>query len=366
MVHVRFAIPRLPPNTPEGVLFLTGDHRQWSDDPAGWTFERMGGGAVLDADFPEGALLGVKVRLLHGGQTTEEGDSWGGRTPAHKAVIDGDMEIRLEPEGWQDARQGRERPSVSAPPREEMTLDAPWGPQVVRLWWSDSPTQSLPLLILHDGQNVFDEASTFAGASWNVAAAAQTLAAQGHPCLIAALSVNDERSRRYVPFPFELNSFNPGADEYLDWIMATLKSTLAERFGAVGAAHTALAGSSFGGLVTLYGGLRDSAEFGTLGVFSPAIFPADFELLRWMQGREAPNARVWLDMGDREGSTLEGAAEMVKLTHHLADRLRPKMRQVHVTIGADHWHDEAAWAKRFPAFLRWWLEGLPSSSRHSS
>ncbi|MDV6375700.1 alpha/beta hydrolase [Deinococcus arenicola] len=361
MAQVRFVIPKLPPDTPEGILFLTGDHRQWSNDPAGWTFS----GRELQVELPEGALLGVKVRVLHDGQTTEEGDIWGGRTPAHKAVVGGDMEIRLQLEGWQDARQGRERPSACAPPREELTLDAPWGPQVVRLWWSGSPTQPLPLLLLHDGQNVFDEASTFAGESWNVAGAAQTLAAEGFPCLIAALSVNDERNRRYGPFPFELNGFNPGADGYLDWIVDTLKPALAERFGVGDAAHTALAGSSFGGLVTLYGGLRgfakhSPAEFGTLGVFSPAIFPADFELLRWMEGREASQTRVWLDMGDREASTLEAAAEMVQLTHQLADKLRPKMREVHVTIGVDHWHDEAAWAERFPAFLRWWLEGLPS------
>lgn len=359
MAHVRFIISNLPPNTPDGVLFLTGDHRKWGNDPAGWTFERSGNRAVLDADLPEGALLGVKVRVSHDEQATEEGDAWGGRTPAHKAVVHGDMEIQLQLEGWQDTRQGRGRPSASAPPREELTLIAPWGEQLVRLWWPEASTPPLPLLIMHDGQNVYDEAATFAGQSWSVAEAAQTLADEGHPCLIAALSVNDERSRRYVPFPFELNAFNPGADEYLDWIADTLKPALAERFGM--APQTALAGSSFGGLVTLYGGLRAPAEFATLGVFSPAIFPADFELLRWMEDKKAPRSRVWLDMGDREAASLKGAAEMVALTHDLAARLKPRVREVHVTIGADHWHDEAAWAERFPAFLRWWLEGSPTS-----
>jgi predicted alpha/beta superfamily hydrolase len=358
MVRVRFVIPELPPQTPEGVLFLTGTHRHWSDDPAGWTFGRLEDGAVLDAQLPEGALLEVKVRLHHDGQVTEEGDVWGGRAPAHKAVVEGNTDVHLHLGGWQDAGGGRGRPSASAPPREELTLTAPWGEQAVRLWWPASATQPLPLLILHDGQNVFDEAMTFAGQSWNVAQAAQTLADEQQPCLIAALGVNDERSRRYVPFPFELNGFQSGADEYLDWIVGTLKPTLSERFGAVEPSRTALAGSSFGGLITLYGGLRAPSEFGTLGVFSPAIWPADFELLRWMEGRAAPQSRVWLDMGDREADSLPGAAEMVALTRDLAARLRPNVREVQVTIGENHWHDEAAWAARFPAFLRWWLAGL--------
>ena len=113
--------------------------------------------------------------------------------------------------------------------------------------------------------------------------------------------------------------------------------------------------------MTLYGGLRAPAEFGTLGIFSPAIFPADFEVLRWMEDRASPQSRVWLDMGDREANSLKGAAEVVELTQDLAARLKPRVREVHVTIGADHWHDEAAWAERFPAFLRWWLEGPPAS-----
>ncbi len=359
MVHVRFIIPNLPPNTPDGVLFLTGDHRKWGNDPEGWTFKRSGPGAVLEGDLPAGALLGVKVRMLHSGQITEEGDAWGGRTPAHQAVVHGDMEIQLQLEGWQDNRKGRGRPSAAAPPREELTLAAPWGEQIVRLWWPESSTPPLPLLIMHDGQNVYDEAATFAGQSWSVVEAAQALADEGHPCLIAALSVNDERSRRYVPFPFKMNDFNSGADEYLNWIAETLKPALAERFGM--APQTALAGSSFGGLVTLYGGLRAPAEFATLGVFSPAIFPADFELLRWMKPRTAPQTRIWLDMGDHEAASLDGAAETVALTHDLAARLKLKVREVQVTIGADHWHDEAAWAARFPAFLRWWLTDLSAS-----
>ncbi|CAM3251215.1 hypothetical protein DESA109040_05070 [Deinococcus saxicola] len=138
MAHVRFIIPNLPTNTPDGVLFLTGDHRKWGDDPEGWTFVRSGQAAVLEADLPGGALLGVKVCMLHDGKSIEEGDAWGGRTPAHKAVVHGDMEIQLQLEGWQDVRQGRGWPSASAPPREEMMLAAPWGEQKVRLWWPDT------------------------------------------------------------------------------------------------------------------------------------------------------------------------------------------------------------------------------------
>ncbi|WP_188900210.1 alpha/beta hydrolase [Deinococcus aerophilus] len=360
MARLRVLLPTLPPHTPAGDLFLTGQHRAWSSDPAGWTFRRCGAGAELNVEFPEGTLLGLKVRVRTAhGQVIEEGNAWGGRAPAHTGAVTGDMTLTLDLAGWQDRRQGRDQPPRSAAPREELTLAAPWGEQTVRLWWPAAhPTAALPRVILHDGQNVFDEAASFAGQSWDAAGAAQVLAGEGHPCLIVALSVNEERSRRYVPFPFELNGFQPGADEYLDWIMGTLQPALSARFGNVDAAHTALAGSSFGGLVTLYGGLRDPQGYGTLGVFSPAVWPADFELLRWLQGRTAPDTRVWVDMGDHEADTVTGAAEVVRRTQDLAARLRPAVRNLQFTVGAGHWHDEAAWAARLPGFLRWWLTGL--------
>lgn len=355
-VLFRLSAPLLAPGS---VLFLTGEHSGWSDEPEGWTFREGPNSSELCAEFPEGTLLSVKVRArLPDGTVVEEGDAWGGRAPAHGAVVRGDLTLTLDVEGWQDERAGRGRPSRSAPPRETVTLPAPWGEQPVWLWWPEDQDGELPLLILHDGQNVFDEAPSFAGESWNAAGAAQALAHAGLPCRIAALPVGDERSRRYVPFPFELNGHDSGADDYADWLRTDLLTFLAGRFGALPPGQVALAGSSFGGLVTAYAGLRDPGTYGTLGVFSPAVWPADFAFLRWLEGRGDPQARVWLDMGDHEGGSLEGAAEIVALTHDLADRLRPRVAEVRLTIGEGHWHDEAAWRARFPAFLRWWLERL--------
>lgn len=345
-----------PLPAPGAVRFLTGTHRGWSDEPEGWTF---GPDGTLTAELPQGALLNVKVRALSpDGTVTEEGDIWGGRAPAHRLVVRGDTTLDLPVAGWQDGQGGRGRPARSAPPRETVALAAPWGEQPVRLWWPQGAEGNLPLLILHDGQNVFDEGPTFAGESWDVAGAAQALANIGFPCRIAALPVNEERSRRYVPFAFELNGFGSGADEYADWLRDTLLPHLRERFGAIPASRTALAGSSFGGLITAYAGLRHPGTYGTLGVFSPAIWPADHAFLRWLEGRADPQARVWLDMGDHEGDTLESAADLVTLTNDLATRLRPKVAEVRLTVGEGHWHDELAWRERLPEFLRWWLMAL--------
>ncbi|GGL07004.1 alpha/beta hydrolase [Deinococcus radiotolerans] len=344
----------LPPGTPPGTLFLTGDHRAWSSDPHGWTFS----GSTLHAELPDGTLAQVKVRRVNpDGTVTEEGDAWGSRARAHRVIVRGDTTLPLTVAGWQDERTGGRRPARSTPPREETVLSAPWGEQPVRLWWPDGHDGPLPLLILHDGQNVFDEGPTFAGDSWDAAGAGRALADAGHPIRIAALPVNDDRSRRYVPFPFEMNDQDSGADEYADWLRGTLLPHLHARFGPIPAQDTALAGSSFGGLITAYAGLRDPGTYGTLGVLSPAVWPADFAFLRWLNGRSDPQARVWIDMGDHEGSSVQGAQEVLHLARDLTAQLTLHVRETHFTVGEGHWHDEPAWKERLPAFLRWWREG---------
>ena len=62
MPRVTFQLT-LPPGTPPGTLFLTGDHRAWSDDPAGWTFRD----GVLHAELPDGLLeeLGTQPRTTY-------------------------------------------------------------------------------------------------------------------------------------------------------------------------------------------------------------------------------------------------------------------------------------------------------------
>ena len=98
MPRVTFQLTLLP-GTPTGTLFLTGDHRAWSDDPAGWTFRE----GVLHAELPDGLLAQVKVRRVNpDGTTTEEGDPWGGRARAHRVVVRGDTTVPLTVPGWQD------------------------------------------------------------------------------------------------------------------------------------------------------------------------------------------------------------------------------------------------------------------------
>ena len=117
-----------------------------------------------------------------------------------------------------------------------------------------------------------------------------------------------------------------------------------------GRESTGLGGSSLGGLVTLYLGLRFASHFGKLAVLSPSVWWNHKSILGYLN-EYAPRTiwdrpRLWLDVGDREGRRTVQDAE------HLARRLIAngweRGETLHFERFADGTHDEAKLGRARP------------------
>ena len=122
------------------------------------------------------------------------------------------------------------------------------------------------------------------------------------------------------------------------------------------AAHTALGGSSLGGLVTLHLGLAYPDVFGQLLVVSPSVWWDGEALVREVDALQAKtDQRIWLDAGtDNDG--LEGAET---LREALLERGWAEGEDLAWTVAEGARHHERAWAARFPAMLRFLDAGWP-------
>jgi predicted alpha/beta superfamily hydrolase len=88
------------------------------------------------------------------------------------------------------------------------------------------------------------------------------------------------------------------------------------------ARHTGLGGSSLGGLVSLYLGLKYSNVFGKLAVVSPSVWFANKQILRDVEAvPNKPHLRIWVDTGTKEGTTAEEAQQTVANARLLKDAL---------------------------------------------
>ena len=117
------------------------------------------------------------------------------------------------------------------------------------------------------------------------------------------------------------------------------------------AARTGLGGSSLGGLITLYLGLRCPEVFGRLAVLSPSIWWDQRSILNIVAAAvPKPAVKIWLDIGTAEG------LRHVRDTELLNRRLIQLGWRPHVDLEfmkADGgFHSEDAWAARFDRVLK--------------
>lgn len=217
-----------------------------------------------------------------------------------------------------------------------------------------------PVLYLHDGQNVFDAATSFAGVEWGVDETAQRLIRQKaiEPLIIVAISnLGEERIHEYAPTPGVITPHDRPkkrsrglAGLYGRFLTDELKPFIDRKYRTKPEAEfTGLGGSSLGGLATMAIGIIYSDTFSRLLVMSPSVWWDDYAIISILGFvREKPPSKIWLDMG-----TGEPEWEQV---HELRDALLDRGWQPGVDLeyheipGADH--SEGAWAARVEPALR--------------
>jgi predicted alpha/beta superfamily hydrolase len=222
--------------------------------------------------------------------------------------------------------------------------------------YETEPLRRYPVLYLHDGQNLFDGATSFIpGQDWRVGETARSLIESRaiEPLIIVGVyNTGRERVEEYTPSADPRLRVGGKAALYGRLIVEELKPFVDSRYRTkAGACDTGLGGSSLGGLVTMYLGLRYPDVFGKLAVVSPSV---------WWDGRRILSdvsafvsdrrARVWLDMGTDEGA--HATADARSLRDALVARGWREGADLKYFEAEGARHTEAAWAARVEPFLR--------------
>jgi enterochelin esterase-like enzyme len=229
-----------------------------------------------------------------------------------------------------------------------------------------------PLLVLHDGQNLFEPERAFVpNQHWRVGETADALiAAHAIPPLVICGIDHGGANRLHELSPTPGSSGEGGgASAHGRFIVDRVLPRLRAEFEiAVDRHATGLGGSSLGALATLAVAIEHPNVFGRLLVMSPSI---------WWDGRvildrvaRAPqafaNTRIWVDAGRREGQrTVADARQLADVIAHLPTKSRPGpiVRFVEDARGD---HSERSWAKRLPGALAFLFGTDARTSRRES
>ena len=220
--------------------------------------------------------------------------------------------------------------------------------------YADQSRRHFPVLYLHDGQNLFDGATSFIpGQDWHAGQTADRSIQSGAvaPLIIVGMYNTRARIREYTPT--EVPKLGGGrADRYAKFLIEEVKPFIDREYRTLSSSqHTGIGGSSLGGLVSLYLGLQHSRIFGKIAALSPSVWWNQQVIHRLARTAPVePRPRIWLDIGTREGPRI--VQDVEKFRDVLLEKGWKFRKDLHYERVEGAEHNEAAWAQRVGPFLR--------------
>ena len=218
-----------------------------------------------------------------------------------------------------------------------------------------------PVLYMFDGHNVFFDQDATYGKSWGMKEYLDQTQTQ---LIVAAVecshSPDNGRLSEYSPYDFadpQLGRFRGLGRETMEWLIHDFKSEIDRQYRTLlDREHTFLAGSSMGGLMSLYGVMAFNHVFSRAGALSPSVWVAPGKLSKL--AREAELGRetvIYTDYGSEEGRQRpKVAGQLSKLANILESRDVMVTRRI-VPGGT---HCEACWERQLPFLIPTLMYGL--------
>ncbi len=220
-----------------------------------------------------------------------------------------------------------------------------------------------PVLYMLDGQNVFNEATSFKGDEWQADETATRLVQQGliEPLIIVAVCHSPNRDVEHTPL-FEVPK-KSRVDDFLGYLTDQIKPLIDKEYRTrIEPESNVLVGSSYGGLFSLYAACHAKAHFGGYAVISPSFQIEKGRIVEHV-AEHVPDTKTrwWIELS--AGSGLERIRSLSSGQLAIAHRLRDSLNaagfdtkdNLHYLEIEGAFHDEEAWAGRMEPLLKYFF-----------
>ncbi len=224
----------------------------------------------------------------------------------------------------------------------------------------DDRSLRLPVLYMFDGHNLFDDEEATYGKSWGLL---EYMEETQTPLIIAGVECNHDpnngRLNEYSPFSFDspdMGHIRPKGKATMDWLTTDFKAMMDAEYPTLpDREHTFLAGSSMGGLMTLYGVMKYNQVFSRGAALSPSVWFARERLERMLRSaRVRRDTVLYMDYGQREMDH----RDMMDWFSHVAGLIWSKKVNLTCRIVPNGTHCEASWERQIPLFMETLLYDL--------
>jgi predicted alpha/beta superfamily hydrolase len=353
---VLFIIKEVNSQSPEkSEFFMAGSMNNWNPADRHFIFLKN-----LDGQYELKVTLAAGInefKITRGSWENVESQQGGQPVANRTLILQKDTTIYLSIANWQDNFKSKPREHTSSP--NVHILDSAFNiPQLNRkrrVWVYLPPDyetsgKKYPVIYMHDGQNLFDSFTSGYG-EWGIDETMDSLYKLGKP-MSMVVGIDHGAEYRLTEYnPYSNKRFGKGmGDEYTDFLATTLKPFIDQKYRTRSSAkNTIIAGSSMGGLISLYAAAKYPKVFGRAGVFSPAFWVAP-EIYSYLPGKKFRKQKLYFIAGELESN------EMVPDMKKIYDQLflqGVKKKNMRLMIAPDGKHSEWFWHREYTQFYNW-------------
>jgi len=342
-----------PSKTSVSHLFIAGDFNSWNPTDTAWEMHAEPSGKYhLLKILPKGVY---NFKITKGGWERVECSAAGKPIGNRILSVNNDTTVTMDIAGWQDNYPAAEKKHTASAQVHVLSanFDMLQLGRQRRVWiylpaGYETSKSSYPVIYMHDGQNLFDEYTSGFG-EWGVDEILDKLSPKKESIVVGIDHGGNYRITEYDPFD---SKYGKGqGSEYVDFLVQTLKPYIDSHYRTKPAArYTTIAGSSMGGLISMYAELKYPKVFGSAGVFSPAFWIAP-EIYDFAQKATlSPGAGFYFVCGDAESKTM--VADMEKMAGIIRSK-NISVQKTPVVIIKGAGHNEKQWNGDFPGFYNW-------------
>jgi predicted alpha/beta superfamily hydrolase len=353
---VQFLFKQLPGyHKQNDTIYLAGSFNNWNPHNGRFACSPCTEKNGITIDLGKGMF---EYKFTLGNWDAAEATNEGAPSANHCITVESDTTVFVDIDHWTD--HFPRKPKETTASKNVQILDtAFYIPQLNRhrRVWIYLPEsyattrKNYPVIYMHDGQNVFDNATAGFG-EWGVDEALDTLGKRHGEVIVVAIDHGGEkRINEYSPFDMEKYGKGEG-DAYVDFLVQTLMPYINSHYRTrKSAKYTSIAGSSMGGLISMYALLKYPTKFGAAGVFSPAFWIVP--QLKEYAAKRAPQVkgRIYFYAGQQESKTM--VPDMLSVFEILDKRSKAKLK---THIRAEGKHSEETWREEFPEFYSWLMK----------
>lgn len=214
-------------------------------------------------------------------------------------------------------------------------------------------SERYPVLYMFDGHNLFDDSEATYGKSWGLS---DYLDYTHTPLIVAAVECNQRgngRLEEYTPVSFEDDEFGyikSKGKKYMNWLVKKFKPFIDAHFSTLpDRDNTAIAGSSMGGLMTLYALAEYNEYFSCGAALSPSLWVGGGEVLPFLkEGNFGDDTVLYTDYGSEE---FKNHPERIKHFSEACACLVERGVMITSRVVPGGTHSEESWERQIPFFM---------------